>query len=64
MERYLSSLEELVNAAVKVSMEWERIDADKSDELSNSYPLPVEFSMFISQLMQWHETLINNQRRS
>lgn len=57
MENFLKALNEAIHAWSHLGEEWEKIEAEYSDRLSEGYPFDKDFREVISDLMEWKETI-------
>lgn len=59
MDSFKKSLDECIIAFTHLSKEWEKIEKDHSDELSEKYPFDKDFGELIIEMMEWRESLNN-----
>lgn len=57
MEDFKSALNEAISSWTKLSEEWEKIEDDHSDKLSEKYPFAKDFREVLRDLMEWKESL-------
>jgi len=57
MDNFKSALNDAVSAWSKLSEEWEKIEADYSDEVSEHYPFNQDFSEMLRMLIDWRDSL-------
>lgn len=57
MEKFIKALNETINACSRLSEEWEKIEADYGDKLSEGYPFDKDFREVVFALMEWKEKI-------
>lgn len=57
MNNFKKSLDECIMAFTHLSDEWERLEREHSDQLSEKYPFNKDFSELIVDMMEWRESL-------
>ncbi|WP_339192784.1 hypothetical protein [Paenibacillus sp. FSL W8-1287] len=57
MDNFKKALDEAIKSWVNLSEQWEKIEAEKSDELSEKYPFQKDFREVLHDLMEWKEHL-------
>jgi predicted AAA+ superfamily ATPase len=57
LEDFLKALNESIHSWSKLGEEWEKIEADYSDKLSEGYPFHKNFREVISDIIDWKEKL-------
>ncbi|EOO32669.1 hypothetical protein [Bacillus mycoides] len=57
MENFNQALDEAIQAWIKLSDEWEKIEQTHSDKLSEKYPFNKDFREVISDLIEWKEQI-------
>ena len=57
MDSFKKALDELINSSIKLSEEWEKIDADFADKLAENYPFDKDFTEVIEDLKEWKKGL-------
>lgn len=57
MEDFLKALNEAIHAWSHLSEEWEKIETDYSDQLSEGYPFDKDFREVIYDLKEWKEAI-------
>jgi transcriptional regulatory protein LevR len=55
LEKFNQALDEVIQAWIKLSDEWEKIERTHSDKLSEKYPFDKDFCEVISDLIEWKE---------
>lgn len=57
LENFNQALDEAIQAWIKLSDEWEKIEQTHSDKLSEKYPFNKDFREVISDLIEWKEQI-------
>ena len=57
LEKFNKSLDEAIEAWIKLSDEWEKIEQTHSDKLAEKYPFDKDFREVISELKEWKEQI-------
>lgn len=57
MDNFKKALDEAIKSWANLSEQWEKIEAEKSDELSEKYPFQKDFREVLHDLMEWKEHL-------
>lgn len=57
MDKFNKALDDAIAACIKLSDEWEKIEASHSDELAEKYPFNKDLREVISDLLEWKEGL-------
>ncbi|MFT0563124.1 MULTISPECIES: hypothetical protein [unclassified Bacillus (in: firmicutes)] len=57
MDKFKKSLDECITAFTHLSEEWEKIEREHSDQLSEKYPFHKDFSELIIDMMEWKESI-------
>ncbi|MDQ0902752.1 hypothetical protein [Paenibacillus sp. V4I7] len=60
MEPFLKALNQAISSWSELSREWELIEPNYSDKLSEGYPFNKDFNEVIHDLIEWREKLNNN----
>lgn len=55
LEKFNQALDEPIQAWIKLSDEWEKIEQTHSDKLSEKYPFDKDFGEIICDLIEWKE---------
>ncbi|MET3297395.1 UNVERIFIED_ORG: type VI protein secretion system component VasK [Bacillus proteolyticus] len=57
MDNFKKSLDECIIAFTHLSEEWEKLERDYSDQLSEKYPFNKDFSELIIDMMEWRKSI-------
>ena len=57
LEDFNKSLDEAINAWIKLSNEWDKIEETHSDKLAEKYPFDKDFREVIADMLEWKESL-------
>ncbi|KFL86306.1 hypothetical protein P9G96_28210 [Bacillus paranthracis] len=57
LEKFNQALDEAIQAWIKLSDEWEKIEQTHSDKLSEKYPFNKDFREVISDLIEWKKQI-------
>lgn len=57
MESFKKSLDDTIHEFIKLSEEWEKIEATHSDKLAEKYPFDKDFKEVITDMQVWKESL-------
>lgn len=57
MDNLKKSLDECIIAFTHLSEEWEKLEREYSDQLSEKYPFNKDFSELIIDMTEWRESL-------
>ncbi|GIQ69019.1 hypothetical protein DUZ99_16595 [Xylanibacillus composti] len=61
MDKFQTALNQSVNALVYLSCEFERLETEHSDMLSEGYPFSQDLREVVHRLMKWQDQI--NERR-
>jgi hypothetical protein len=62
MQGFQEALKIAVNSLSLLSLEFERLETDHSDLLSEKYPFSQDLREVVGRLMEWQETIKQNER--
>lgn len=57
MEQFKKALAVAIDAMADLEREFERMDADHSDDLSRGYPFGQDLSELVRLIMEWRESI-------
>lgn len=57
MNKFNNALDEAISAWIKLSDEWEKIEATHSDKLAEKYPFEKDFREVVADLQEWKENI-------
>ena len=57
MDQFNKALDDLIKAMNVLSEEWEKLDAQYSNELSENYPFEKDFQEVVSDVVYWRSTI-------
>jgi hypothetical protein len=57
MQGFQEALKVAVNSLSLLSLEFERLETDHSDQLTEDYPFSQDLREIVGRLMEWQETI-------